>query len=176
MVKERWNGMKAVIVSDSHGLTTELEMIAKLHGEADVFIHCGDSELQPTDEAIQPYRVVKGNCDFHKHFPNELMINFGDKNIFVTHGHLYDVKMELRLLYYRALEKEANIVCFGHSHLLGAEMIDNILFINPGSLRLPRNRREKTYAVVEMTDSEYIVTFYEYNGGMIEKPLKFKVS
>jgi len=165
--------MKAVIVSDSHGLEEELEILTKLHGDADLFIHCGDSELPHTNKVIEPYKVVKGNCDFHRHFPDELQINVGNHSIYVTHGHLYNVKMDVRSLYYRAQEKGANIVCFGHSHLLGAEMIDQTLFINPGSLRLPRRRKEKTYAVLEIKDAKYIVSFYEYNGGMLDEPHVF---
>lgn len=46
-------------------------------------------------------------------------------------------------LTYRAKELNAQIVCFGHSHILGAEMMDHILFINPGSLLKPRGHKEK---------------------------------
>ena len=38
--------MKVLIVSDSHGLTTELEkLMENYQDEVDLFIHCGDSEL-----------------------------------------------------------------------------------------------------------------------------------
>ena len=39
-------------------------------------------------------------------------------------------------LKYKAEEVNADIVCFGHSHVLGAEVIDGRLFLNPGSIRL----------------------------------------
>ena len=40
--------MKVLFVSDSHGLTAELEILVEKHqDEVDLFIHCGDSELAP---------------------------------------------------------------------------------------------------------------------------------
>ena len=45
--------MKVLFVSDSHGLTAELEKLVENHqDEVDLFIHCGDSELDPDDPAI----------------------------------------------------------------------------------------------------------------------------
>ena len=41
------------------------------------------------------------------------------------------------------LKVGAQVACFGHSHVLGAELIDGVLFINPGSILLPRQRVEK---------------------------------
>ena len=61
----------------------------------------------------------------------------------VTHGHLFNVKSGLMKLRYKALEQNANIVCFGHSHILGIEKVDDILFINPGSIRFPREGEKK---------------------------------
>ena len=52
--------MKVLIISDSHGLEDELETIAKRHeDEADLMIHCGDSELDAAHPALTPYHTVK---------------------------------------------------------------------------------------------------------------------
>ncbi|MCB6949730.1 YfcE family phosphodiesterase, partial [Roseburia faecis] len=69
--------------------------------------------------------------------------------MFVTHGHHYNVKMTLLNLSYKAKEVGADFVFFGHSHILGAELIENTLFLNPGSLLMPSGRTERTYAIVE---------------------------
>ena len=51
--------MKVLIVSDSHGLTTELEKLkAKYQGEVEHFIHCGDSELEADDPAIRAFCLL----------------------------------------------------------------------------------------------------------------------
>jgi putative phosphoesterase len=157
--------MKALIVSDSHGLTKELEEIAERHRhEVNVFIHCGDSELSPNQKEIERFFIVRGNCDFTAAFPNERIEEVEGIRFFITHGHLYNVKMSLLNLYYRAKETKANVVCFGHSHIAGAEKIDDILFINPGSILLPRVRKEKTYALLQIENGKATVQFYDLNG------------
>ncbi|GAD12035.1 phosphodiesterase [Geobacillus kaustophilus GBlys] len=161
--------MKAVIVSDSHGLTAELAEIVNRHRhEADLFIHCGDSELEVGADEIAPFAVVRGNCDFAA-FPAERIEEAGGVRLFVTHGHLYGVKTSLLRLSYRAQETGAHVVCFGHSHLAGAEQIDGLLFINPGSIALPRGRKEKTYAVLTVDSGRAHVQFYEVDGQPILK-------
>ncbi|AGT33001.1 metallophosphatase [Geobacillus genomosp. 3] len=157
--------MKAVIVSDSHGLTDELAQIVMRHRhEVNLFIHCGDSELPAEADAIAPFAVVRGNCDWTAAFPDERIEEADGVRLFVTHGHLYGVKTSLLRLYYRAKEAGANIVCFGHSHLAGAEQIDDVLFINPGSIALPRGRKEKTYAVLEMDRGRTFIQFCDIGG------------
>lgn len=156
---------KILIVSDSHGLTTELPEIRKRHADVELALHCGDSELQINSPYLLDYTSVRGNCDFQALFPNENMFKVGDLNIYITHGHLFDVKRTLMTLQYAAMEKEADIVCFGHSHIAYAEKIDEQLFINPGSIRLPKKYLTPSYVILEWSDKEDVmVTFYEVNG------------
>lgn len=114
--------MKVLIVSDSHGLEDELEMIAERHGkETDLIIHCGDSELDPSHPALSSYLTVKGNCDFYGEFKDEIVVPAGSRKLFFTHGHLYGIKQSLLNVYCRAEELGADIICFGHSHIAGSE-------------------------------------------------------
>ncbi|AEP01780.1 metallophosphoesterase [Weizmannia coagulans] len=153
--------MKLLIASDSHGLTEELiELKRRYGGEMDAMIHCGDSELRADEEAIRDFLTVRGNCDYERKFPLDITKEIGDSKIFVTHGHHYNVKMTLLNLSYKAKEVGADFVFFGHSHILGAELIENTLFLNPGSLLMPRGRTERTYAVVEKNGNTIRVSFY----------------
>ncbi|ANB60868.1 metallophosphoesterase family protein [Anoxybacteroides amylolyticum] len=157
--------MKVFIVSDSHGLINELLEITKRHAqEATAFIHCGDSELPNGCVELQSFIYVGGNCDFARNFAKERTEDIQGIRFFITHGHLYNVKMTLINLYYRAKEVGANVVCFGHSHIALAEKMDDVLFINPGSLLLPRLRKERTYASVQIDNRQAIVQFYDLNG------------
>ncbi|APH04185.1 metallophosphoesterase [Bacillus weihaiensis] len=162
--------MKALVVSDSHGLTKELDMIVKRHmTEVDFMLHCGDSELESTSSELSPFLGVKGNCDFGSDLPNDVISDLGELSFLMAHGHLYDVKSTLMRLNYRAAELGVNLVFFGHSHIAGAELINDILFINPGSIRLPVMRRQKTYAMISVEKREVTVTFYEVNGEVVEE-------
>src|SRR5699024_8369598 len=100
---------KVVVVSDSHGLKEELQTIQKRH-DADLFIHCGDSELEESDPVLAGYEVVKGNCDWFGTFREETELELGGLRFYATHGHLYDVKRSLQKITYRALEVDAHIV------------------------------------------------------------------
>lgn len=161
--------MRVLIVSDSHGLTKELDHLIEKHKDVDYFIHCGDSELEPDSPSIQSFLTVRGNCDFNERFPEELVKEIGDRTLFVTHGHLFSVKSSLQRLSYRAKELSADIVCFGHSHFLGVEMIEETLFINPGSIRLPRGRMERTYVILEILEGSYQFDVYEIELGKIQE-------
>lgn len=159
--------MKVLIVSDSHGLTSELSQIREMHTDMDLMIHCGDSELQADHDSLRGYAAVRGNCDFEAAFPEDRVEEAGGLRFFVTHGHRYSVKSTLMNLSYKAREMEADIVCFGHSHGLGAEMSDGILFINPGSIRLPRGRKEKTYVILEARGMDVTLDVYDLSNGKI---------
>lgn len=155
---------KVLVVSDSHGLTNELEILRKRHmNEVDWMIHCGDSELMPDDKVMNGYLTVKGNCDFGG-YPLETTTEIAGRKFFVTHGHRYSVKTSLMNLQYKAAEMGADIVCFGHSHVLGAEIIGNTLFLNPGSIRMPRARNEKTYLILELVDEKIKFFVYDSSG------------
>ncbi|GGE76170.1 metallophosphoesterase [Priestia taiwanensis] len=152
--------MKVLIVSDNHGSTSELRLLKEKYAtEVDAFFHCGDSELSSTDEEVRGYYIVRGNCDYGVDFPVDITKDVQDTRFYVTHGHLYGIKTSLQRILYRAVEVEANIVCFGHSHVRGVEMIDGILFVNPGSILLPRLYKEKTYALIEKDNEQMTVRF-----------------
>ncbi|MDQ0157343.1 metallophosphoesterase family protein [Robertmurraya andreesenii] len=157
---------KVLIVSDSHGLRSELEQLrSRYEHEVDLFLHCGDSELSSDDQVLQGFSVVRGNCDFGGAFSNEVTCELAGLRFFVVHGHLHAVKSSLINLSLRAEEVNANVVCFGHTHILGAEMVRGKLFINPGSLLLPRGRREKTYCILDIQDKSIELHVYDFEHG-----------
>jgi len=155
---------KVVIVSDSHGLTDELQEIKTRH-DADVYIHCGDSELDLDAPELEGYTTVKGNCDFSSPFPLEEVMEIGGLRFFISHGHITQVKSTLLNLQYRAKELNAEVVCFGHNHIAYAEKIDETIFINPGSIRYPNRIKEPSYTVLEWDSKAAIYcTFYDIDG------------
>lgn len=161
---------RILIVSDSHGMTNELAALRERHlEEVDLMIHCGDSQLMIDDPALAGFAAVRGNCDYDTRLPLERIEEIDGRTIYVAHGHKYSVKTSLMNIYYRARELSADIVCFGHSHRLGAEKIGNILFINPGSILLPRELREKTYVILDLNEEKIFLTVYDLKGKQIPK-------
>jgi len=157
-----------LIVSDSHGSTEELQAINERH-HADYKIHCGDSELEMDNPALEGYIKVAGNCDVDARLPEEQVNTIDDLTFFIAHGHVHQVKSNPLAITYRAEEHHAQIICFGHTHSPGAEKNGSQLLINPGSVRLPRTRKEKTYALMEWdTPDDIAVYFYTAEGDLVE--------
>lgn len=160
---------KVLIISDSHGLTKELFHLKERFPTLDI-IHCGDSELPMDHPALENIHVVRGNCDFDPKMPYTKMLNIHETNFLVTHGHLHYVGRDLTPLSYLASENNANIVCYGHTHRARADQIGDQIFINPGSIHSPRDRKEKAYALLEFKDSTNVhVNFYTLDGKIIRE-------
>lgn len=154
-----------LITSDSHGFRDEVKQLKERYREkVDGMIHCGDSELDFNHPAMEGFYKVAGNCDYDPEYEEELIIDIKGLRFFIAHGHHHNVKITLDPMAYRAAEQQATIVCHGHSHLAHATKLGNQLVINPGSIRLPRGRREETYAILLWENSTYSVKFYQLNG------------
>lgn len=162
--------MKLLIMSDTHGDEAIINKIKAYVKDADFVIHCGDSELDYHHPSLDGVWRVRGNCDRQTMFPEEVIENLqtGD-TLFVTHGHLYNVKSTVIPLSYRAEELGATICCFGHSHVLGVEKIGETLFINPGSLKKPRGRVEKSFVVLTIEEKQYKVACYNDENELLQQ-------
>lgn len=158
--------MKYLVVSDNHGNRDVLvDLVHIWEKKVDGMFHCGDSELKEDDNLWQKFVVVKGNCDYSPEYQKETAIAHGEDTIYMTHGHLFNVNMGLTYLSLAAKEKSASLCFYGHTHKLAAEMVDGILYLNPGSISQPRGKYShlKTYAIVETSEKEIEVAFYTQN-------------
>ncbi|WP_100405036.1 metallophosphoesterase family protein [Bacillus solitudinis] len=157
--------MKALIMSDSHGWSEQVIEVVKRHEkEVDVVFHCGDSELEQQSTALKNIIVVKGNCDFGSDFSEEREETVQGVKFYIAHGHHYNVKMSLDLITYRGEEKQADIVCFGHTHIATSFQKNGTVYINPGSLRLPIRPKTQTYCICGVEDETITVRFYTREG------------
>lgn len=149
--------IRAGILSDSHGdLVLAKEAVQKM-GQVDLLIHAGDyyrDALCLGELFGLGYKAVAGNCDRNYPGPEEEIFELGSYKIYLTHGHLFGVKMGLMRLYYRAVEIGADIVIFGHTHVAFNEKIDEIFFLNPGSISRHRDGKG-SFAVLDFGDFGY---------------------
>src|SRR5690625_1457086 len=130
-------------------------------------IHRGDSELAGDHQAIEGVHTVRGNCDHDERFPEEKVLLIDGITFFVTPGHLHQVKSRTGLanLSDYATEKKVQVICYGHTHIAGAEKIDGRLLITPRSSRMPRNRQAKTYAILSWNaPTDVLVEFFTVAG------------
>lgn len=162
--------MQLLIMSDTHGDADIIQTVKNYYPNVDKVIHCGDSELSYEHPYLQGVERVRGNCDyFEDQFPDDITFDIGKDRVYIAHGHHFKVKTTLIPLSYRVEEVGATICCFGHSHLLGAEKIGDTLFLNPGSLKKPRGRKEKSFILLEITADSYIVKCYSSENNLLDE-------
>ncbi|HHW44438.1 MAG TPA: metallophosphoesterase [Desulfotomaculum sp.] len=133
--------MRIGVIGDTHGYVERALKLLKQLEPLDMVLHTGDHYRDAGQLARVipvPVKAVAGNCDPLKSGPAEELLQLAGKRILLTHGHLYQVHHSLQKLMYRALELQADVVVFGHTHVRYNQAHEGILFFNPGSVYHPR--------------------------------------
>ena len=159
--------MKLFVASDVHGSSYYAKlMVDKFKAEnADKLIILGDiynhGPRNPFPKDYNPGEVasilngikdrlivVKGNCDSDVdklisdfHFIEDLCVVVDNKTILFTHGHVYN-KNSLPLTKFDA-------IVYGHLHTGFIEKNDDGVFVNVGSVSLPKNNTPNSYLIIE---------------------------
>lgn len=132
--------MKILVLSDSHA---SLRFMRQAIGtiRPDAVIHLGDyyDDAQALAEEYPyiPFHQVPGNCD-HYRCPTTvhpvLCYDVGGVRLYMTHGHLHQVKLTLVRLLADARKMGAQAVLYGHTHCGDCHQEDDGLWVlNPGS-------------------------------------------
>ncbi len=149
--------MKLLVFSDSHGQTRHMaEVLQRIGKDMDGLIHLGDGygDVAPLCAASFPHlqiHQVYGNCDWFSPDTPFTLVDCAGKRLLLTHGHGYHVKQDLQRLHYLALEQQVDVCLFGHSHVPVWFQQENIWFMNPGSISLPKGTPFPTYGVLHIT-------------------------
>lgn len=144
--------MKILVVSDSHGNFKDFYHICKRESP-EVVLFLGDLtkdvyEILDVFPNIE-FHVVRGNCDYDDlNTEDEKIIMLENFKIFLTHGHMYQVKRNYRLI--SAKLKNADIVLFGHTHAQYIKETEDGILFNPGALILG------SYGLIEITNNKEI--------------------
>lgn len=150
--------MRIVLMSDSHGNYAAINNIVKRNPSADLFIHLGDGERELYSIATQypnlQFYHVKGNCDLASFSQSVLVLSLENSHKLVaTHGHEFNVKYSLDRLKKLAIENNADIIAFGHTHVRYTNYENGLYVINPGSASCPRDGKSPSYAFIDITDA-----------------------
>jgi putative phosphoesterase len=144
--------MRIIVVSDTHGSPEKLLDVVRHAGKTDMLLHLGDG-LRDCSILEGTYGgeiyMVRGNCDVAPYDVYERFIPLDGAAIFMTHGHLFDVKNTLSKLWAKGKEVGADIICFGHTHIPLLDKQGMITLLNPGSLR-----HGKTYGLIEIQNGK----------------------
>lgn len=161
--------MKWIIASDIHGSKYYCEkLIEKFNEEkadkilllGDILYHGPRNDLpgghdpKGVIEILNGYKdkilCVRGNCDAEVdqmvlEFPimaDYLLITEGDKTIFATHGHIYN---ETNL----PPMGMGDIILNGHTHISKCVEYDSFVYMNPGSVSIPKGGTPNGYMTME---------------------------
>ena len=130
--------MKILLVSDSHKDVKYLYEVVEKENK-NIIMYAGDHSSDAYDLNLAfdiPVYIVRGNCDYDDYTGidiEEIKID-GLGKVILTHGHLFDVKRNMNSIYTMGVEKNANMVIFGHTHIQHLSKFNNILFVNPGAI------------------------------------------
>ena len=105
---------------------------------------------------------VRGNCDSEVdqmvlEFPimsDYNILNVDGINLFLTHGHIYN-KENLPNI------ENKDILIHGHTHINTIEKLEKGMYINPGSISMPKENQENSYMIYE--NKEFIIKNLEGN-------------
>ncbi|MBO4510487.1 MAG: phosphodiesterase [Lachnospiraceae bacterium] len=166
--------MKILIASDIHGSAKYCRMLleAYVRENADRLLLLGDilyhgprndlpEEYAPKQviELLNSYKneiySVRGNCEAEVDqmvlgFPvmaDYILLPAGNRMIFATHGHIYN-KEKLPPM------KKGDILLTGHTHVTACEDMGDFIYMNPGSVSIPKEDTARGYIMLE--DGKFI--------------------
>ncbi len=161
--------MKLMIASDIHGSAYYCKKMLECYQEekagrllllGDLLYHGPRNDL-PRDyapkevitmlnEVREELLCVRGNCDAQVDqmvlkFPilsDSMILYLDGHTMFATHGHVYN-RDNLPFL------KKGDILLHGHTHVQAMEKYGEYIYLNPGSVSIPKNGNENSYMIYE---------------------------
>lgn len=161
--------MKLMFASDIHGDADCCEqMLKRFDGEkadklfllGDILYHGPRNDLPNgyapkkviamLNERREKLLCVRGNCDTEVDqmvltFPimaDYSMLWLDGRTVFLTHGHIYNTENPPAL-------SRGDILLHGHTHIQTFDDSRDYIYINPGSVSLPKENNPKTYMIYE---------------------------
>ena len=161
--------MKMMIASDIHGSVKYCRMLLERYREekADRLLLLGDhlyhGPRNDLPEEYAPKQVtemlnalkdeifcVRGNCEAEV---DQMVLSFpvmaeysllplGGRMVFITHGHIFN-KDNLPPM------KAGDILLHGHTHVPACDPIGPYMYMNPGSVSIPKNGAPRSYMTLE---------------------------
>lgn len=158
--------MKYLVVSDIHGSfyyakkleeIIEKEKPKKLILLGDLYYHGPRNGLTDEYNPMEVAKILnkhkdmilctKGNCDAEVDemisefkFQDNIQMNINGVEFFFSHGHVYNMD---------TVPPVGKVVVYGHFHTGFIKEEYGILFVNPGSISLPKNNTAHSYLVID---------------------------
>ena len=175
--------MKYLVLSDIHGSLHYAKKIEEIMNKespekigllGDLYYH---GPRNPLTEEYAPKEVadilnsykdkilaVRGNCDAEvdqmiSEFKLEenLRLKIGEKKFLFTHGHKFNIDFWPN--------EDFDVLVYGHFHTGFIKEFEGKLFVNAGSISLPKNGTENSYLIIDETK----ISLKNVNGNLIDE-------
>ena len=179
--------MKYLVISDIHGSSFYAKKIEEIYNREnpDKIILLGDlyyhgprnsltEEYNPMEvvKVLNKYKDIilctKGNCDAEVDekisefkFQDHIELKIKGVDFFFSHGHKYNKDN---------IPPVGQVVVYGHLHTSFISEEYGIIFVNPGSIALPRNHTKHSYLVID--DKKLILK--DIDGNRIDEKVYMK--
>lgn len=161
--------MKILIASDIHGSLKYCRKLVECYNKeqceklvllGDILYHGPRNDLPEEynpkgviallNDMCNEILAVRGNCEAEV---DDMVLDFNvlaeyaflyvrDKLVFLTHGHKFNPQNLPKL-------KKGDILFNGHTHVSKIEAIGDILYVNPGSVSIPKENTPRGYMILE---------------------------
>ena len=177
--------MKILFLSDIHGISDNLNVLSEIikKDKIEKMIVLGDlyypgpnynGDLKLNSAEVKKFLTsysenlicMRGNCDSDvdvkaSDFPicdGLCMFNIDNLNIYTTHGNEYNIEKNKKF-------NTNGILVYGHEHIPYIKEKDNMVYINVGSISLPKNGNLPTYLIYENRK----FTIYDIEGNVVDE-------
>jgi uncharacterized protein len=152
--------VKIGVLSDTHIHTLKEippAFLESLRG-FDIIIHLGDfvcMELVEYLKSFNNFYGIAGNHDPHSIksiLPSQDVVEVNGKRLGLIHGYWFPLFCQHRSLA-RFKRDKVDAILYGHTHVIRNEMVNNILFFNPGSALALWPAPWKTLGILSVGDT-----------------------
>ena len=165
--RDKVKKMKLLVISDSHRNIDNMQYATE-HTKPDAIVHLGDH----IDDAYELQRLlpgtmihmVQGNCDFQSVAESELLLTFEGVTVYMTHGHIHDVKSGYDALVKRARQRRADLALFGHTHKAIIWEENGLWLMNPGQIGQHGNGCTASYGIVAIENGSFECNIIDFAG------------
>ena len=147
------------LISDTHDFLDP--RVRDVFAGVDHILHAGDIGLPwliRQLEEVAPVTAVAGNCDPESSFRSTELVELVSRKFLLQHQ--VDPRYPADGLARRLATHPPDIVVFGHTHTRFCEMVNGVLFLNPGYAGKPRFKQARSVATLAISNSEVKVDFH----------------
>ena len=154
--------MKLGIISDTHGSVDDFSEAMEVLEDCEKIIHLGDvlyhGPRNGLPESYDPKTIaeglsksdkfiyIKGNCDSEVDemvigqnlSEKERIVEIDDYRFYLVHGHIGTEEDLIR----KAIDLNADVLLYGHTHVKKLEHSGGVLVCNPGSTTFPKDAKK----------------------------------